>query len=924
MAQIKIFSDTNKGCIFFDGSTVEPKFIGTIAASIKSDEADRIVIVRNDRYEADQITFRKLFKRLNPSRVQNEAGENLVADLGYTIQQVVTYINGEASDFQQSSSVDVDSSIDFSLDATSTSILVSDGNSYGVNTLKAILGSDNLVYIKTHDNTHVTVYKINDENNIQINGAAVAGGLSDIVNTLNELFTVGAFEQIVIADPYSTMVADVNGVDTAGTLVGDALDPSGTDIGAGQSSHYNKAGYKSTDTIDQAGEYFTFDIRNESIMGFGLVLNDIADVNGNSTYGDPTKFCDGVTNSGNYGLQFGHFFHPSPNGPWTNYGANAGLVYGSGWNGADAFASSDEGADWLAGNNVKMKVGIDESGFIAISYYDVSSQTFKLCVRTNYPVAEGVKFHLGIKFCDANARLVTTPKTHLLEATAPTMYFRYIESPDGVYNYPLFATAEEANYYDEIHNGLTAGTGQSHTHTYNDDPTNTTWYMPEASHDPTNYSFSTIPAATTFNGNAVTYTTITSLTNADLTPAAFSGSNITQEEGTAVNLQVTPAGASWSTSVTISPASSGLVFDGTALIQGTLTDVGSDTTYTVTVVRANSYGSSTGTMTITATDVAPVQTNDTPWTKALDFSGTSEHTRMLYSSTAYTGLRMGGAGNTVIPNADNNKTTASTGGRPWATVVVFKGDQTSGGQYVWNQGGGSANNMDNLAVRVNQDHLYFSWGRDAYQSICNFHQNLDPNEWYGVYIAHKGARYSNTTNNAANMADAFDIRMMSSADNFATLSSNLSTVSNWITTSGMHRAMGGQFTIGGQGSDKSFNGKVASMVQTTLIIDRVMPVDAEIEMMIKDPIKWVTDYKLGTLHRQPYGYYGAFNFAINGNHADTSNQATQVWLMGDGVNDSYANGIRSYISPADWIATKLELNSMVSNDIETVNINGLT
>ena len=121
MAQIKIFSDTNKGCIFFDGSTVEPKFIGTVAASIKSDESDRIVIIRNDRYEADQVTFRKLFKRLNPTRVQNEQGENLVADLGYTIQEVVAYINGEASNFQQVSSTNVDSVINFELDATTTS-----------------------------------------------------------------------------------------------------------------------------------------------------------------------------------------------------------------------------------------------------------------------------------------------------------------------------------------------------------------------------------------------------------------------------------------------------------------------------------------------------------------------------------------------------------------------------------------------------------------------------------------------------------------------------------------------------------------------------------------------------------------------------------------------------------------------------------
>jgi hypothetical protein len=46
--------------------------------------------------------------------------------------------------------------------------------------------------------------------------------------------------------------------------------------------------------------------------------------------------------------------------------------------------------------------------------------------------------------------------------------------------------------------------------------------------------------------------------------------------------------------------------------------------------------------------------------------------------------------------------------------------------------------------------------------------------------------------------------------------------------------------------------------------------------------------------------------------------------MGDGTLDSYANGIRNDVYAADQNYGKLQLNSMVSNDIETVNINGLT
>ena len=96
MAKIKIYSDTAKGCILFDGSRVEPKFLGTIQASAHDTISDRIVIVRLDR-ENNDGSYRKLFKKLKITRVQNESGQDLVDTLGYTRAQVINYINTEAS-----------------------------------------------------------------------------------------------------------------------------------------------------------------------------------------------------------------------------------------------------------------------------------------------------------------------------------------------------------------------------------------------------------------------------------------------------------------------------------------------------------------------------------------------------------------------------------------------------------------------------------------------------------------------------------------------------------------------------------------------------------------------------------------------------------------------------------------------------------
>jgi hypothetical protein len=936
---IRISRNSEGNCINFIGSSNPAYWNACLSAVINSDDSNRIDVV-NDIRSANDADTQYEFYAVNYTDFADKDG-NAFADA----QAAVDYINLEAnvSGVSDTGADLTDVSVNFRLDETHTSIIMDNGAAFGVNTVKAVADADGTIHIHAigagapSGSANPTDHKHYEKlihTNVSVNGTAVAGGLQDVVNTLNELFTVGAFEAVVISDPYSTMISDVAGVDANGALAGNAVNPSNTDIAAGSSAHYNKAGWLSSDTIDQAGEYFSFDIRVEGIIGMGLVVDDAADINGNTTYGDPTKFCDGVTNSGYYGLQFGHFFHPSPNGPWTNYGANTGHVMGVGWsNATHKFSGSPEGADWLAGNPVKMRTGIDEMGFISIDYYDVSEATWITCARTNYPTVEGVKYKLGIKLCDSNARLASLPKIHLHTPLAPTMYFRYIESPDGVFNYPLFSTAEEAEYYDEITNGLAEGAGSSHTHTYTDDPTGTTWYMPEATHDASTYVHSSAPNGFTFNGTTVNWTEVTSLTNADLAPSAFSSLDYSYEEGTAVNFQLYPAGATFSQTVTISPSGSGMVYNSTTgYLQGTLTDVGADTTYTVTVTRANSYGSNVGTFEVVATNVAPVQTHDTPWTKALDFSGSSEHLKQVSSSTASNALRMNGLAQLAGANSDSSKTSNDTYSRPWATAVVFQVPNNNSNQHIWNSGEGTGTNADNMYLRITgaNGELYFGWGREGvgYNELHILNiggsYNQSTGQWYGVYIAHKGQRFNSSNATAANLVDAFDIRVMGTNDVipvFDTVYTVADDVSDWTSTGvRMDRTVEGDFTIGGRGSNRSFHGKVASMVITTLRKNYTMPTDAEIKLMLTDPLKWEEDYKEGQAAR--YGYSGS-NFSYSSSNSN-SKYATQIWLMGDGTSDSYSNGIRNQVSPSDQNSTKMQLNSMVSNDIETVNIPGLT
>lgn len=932
---IRISRNAEGNCINFIGSSNPSYWNACLSAVINADDNTRIDIVNDIRSQSSADTQYEFYAM--PYTEFADKDNNAFADA----QAAVDYVNANANVAGVSDvGTDLtDVAVNFRLDATSTSIIMDNGSSFGVNTIKAVADTDGTIHIHAigagspdgaeAEDDHKHFEKL-IHTNVSVNGTAVAGGLQDVVNTLNELFTVGAFESVVISDPYSTMIADVDGVDANGALAGNAVNPSNSDIAAGSAAHYNKAGWLSSDTIDQAGEYFSFDIRVEGIIGMGLVVDDIADVNGNVTYGDPSKFCDGVTNSGHYGLQFGHFFHPSPNGPWTNYGANTGYVQGVGWsNATHKFSGSPEGAAWLAGTPVKMRAGIDEMGFITIDYYDVSESVWITCSRTAYPTLSGVKYKLGIKLCDSNARLASLPKIHLLEDLAPTMTFRYIESPDGNFEWPLFATEEEANYYDLNHGG-TVGTGTSHTHTYADDPTNTTWYMADTGSTMTDTS---APSGNTFMGNAVNWAEVTSLTNSDLTPSAFSSTDYSYEEGTAVNFQLLPAGATFTQSVSISPAGSGMVYNSsTGYLQGNLTDVGADTTYTVTVTRANAYGSSVGTFEVVATDVAPVQTNDTPWTKALNFSGSNEHLKQVTQSTGSCAIRMSGVAQLASANSDLSKTSSDTYSRPWAAAVVFQTPNNNTNQHIWNSGEGAGTNDDNIYLRMTGSNgsLYFGWGREGvgYNEchLGNFggSYNQTTGQWWGLYVGFKGQRFNAADATAANLVNAFDFRLMGTND-VTPVFDNVYPVgdaaSDWTSTGArMDRTIGGDFTIGGRGSNRSFHGKVASTVVTTLRKGVTMPDDAEVKLMLADPMKWEDDYKDGQLAR--YGYTGS-NFTYGPSNSN-SKYATQIWLMGDGTSDSYSNGIRNQVDPSDQNYTKLQLNSMVSNDIETVSITGLT
>ena len=127
-------------------------------------------------------------------------------------------------------------------------------------------------------------------------------------------------------------------------------------------------------------------------------------------------------------------------------------------------------------------------------------------------------------------------------------------------------------------------------------------------------------------------------------------------------------------------------------------------------------------------------------------------------------------------------------------------------------------------------------------------------------------------------------------------------------------------TIGGRGANRNFHGKVAGMVITTLRRNVAMPADAEISMMVRDPMQWLTDYKVGNSYRRPSVGTDTSNFQLN--NLDPSS-STQVYLMGDGTSDAFAQ-LRNQVYPGEQNRTPMNMISMVSNDIVNVSITGLT
>jgi hypothetical protein len=349
-----------------------------------------------------------------------------------------------------------------------------------------------------------------------------------------------------------------------------------------------------------------------------------------------------------------------------------------------------------------------------------------------------------------------------------------------------------------------------------------------------------------------------------------------------------------------------------------------------------SIGSNTD-VDITTTGITQVDNPSlgaTAWTKAVDFGGYADSMETGGSNNYGSPLKMYHSGGAVAPNANATLTVpngSSNTTNPWSTACVFKpggqgAQQGTLGGTIWGVVN-SYSHYHNIRLVEKDGHIWFKWGYKNSENEIRIIENASTSTWYGVYIGFRGQK--SATPSAAFLGQAFDIHVMSNADGWNSAGSDISTAAEWAlshntTGQDMTQAMTASgFKVGnafGTSGHYEFNGKIASIVVTTEKAASLLPDATEIKAMITDPATWLADLE-GTTRRS---YYGPnFTFEI-GSGSATPSLSTHVYLMGEGANDSYSNDIRNQTKPTDTTYTKLEFGNMVANDIETVNIPGLS
>ena len=512
--------------------------------------------------------------------------------------------------------------------------------------------------------------------------------------------------------------------------------------------------------------------------------------------------------------------------------------------------------------------------------------------------------------------------------TADYINFFYVESPDGVFHYPLFLSSSDAAVFDRNETGNALGT--FNTQTFVDDPTNTTFYSPTTSYIDNGTS---APEHGTYgNTNSIVWNIIATDIDSNYAPI-FTDIVYDVNEGENVNLQYKPAGDMNSYSLTNIPP--GLVDNGYAII-GTAESI-SDTTdiqYIVNVTKANAFGSVTGTLTINI--IAEVDTSTTPYTKYYEGNISSSYLTINGTNISNSGAVFQQASTHNIISKNTTDYTSVTGS-PFALSCVFK---TETGNFEL------FNNMKiygfhpvglqiicQLSNGLPQLNIAFKGTiNNAYNIYTYQHANaFNLGKWYGLFIQYLGHNQVNSNSASVTDSDYEDAFRIYVVDTETKVFTQLTGGNHYSTNV---TRIGGSF---GSGVPPENIGNVygppvggypykldlASFCLTTLRNNQPVMDLVEAEKFVFDPLYWIENYKIGNNYRLITSDVSNFAYGIQ-----NSLSATQVYLMGQHQGFSfpyivnYVRGTNPYWQSASRYSDGLLVNA-TSSSIKNVSVPGL-
>jgi hypothetical protein len=549
---IQVVRNTDANAITFRGTT-HPTYFNACLSAFVDPIYPTLINIRNDIatnvggdvvYEFYQMPFTEF----------RDANNNPFA----SAQDCADYITSIGNIVDNRLVLDGDDILDFSRDSTNSTVTVNNGDQWGVNTLRAVSQDNGTIRIfKTVGG--VDVYKGLQVSNTYVNGVQAYSNIQDAINQLNAIFSVTS--DAFVAGTYTIST------ESSGLIIireSDELAASGTSVfTSGTVNDIYSTTLRTDAVINDAGEYFEFDqcLPNEHFIAGLMATSGVAAAPSGFTHEFEGFHLAASTNDQD------HFSHRAPEDAIVGPAMNV-----SGY------------CTW--------RLGLDENRFPYFSA--VTSSGTIIVTRSASALADGENLYAGWKIISSDTSLsgiANTTVNLVASGQQPVLYY-YIQSPDNNWTYPLFRNQYEANDYDAANDeGFAAG---STSQVYVDDPSNTTWYLPNNGN--TVNSASGAPS----NTANIIWNEIQTAADSDFAPEAYDlYDTVTVNEGSAVNLVASALGVSYTTTIQDMQPSGWLTINSTAL-QGTAPQVSGNNvnnpsdTYSVTIKRTNSYGSSFG------------------------------------------------------------------------------------------------------------------------------------------------------------------------------------------------------------------------------------------------------------------------------------------------------------------------------------------